>query len=131
MSSREELIRYRLQRANEALEDARVLAAGNRWQACVGRLYYACFYAAIGLLLSRDLETSTHRGVRSLLNEHFVVPGLITRPLARIYNDLFERRQENDYMDFIRVTEEQVAPWIPRAEEFVAAVTALAAEPAG
>lgn len=38
MESREDLIRYRLARANETLEDARILAELRRWNACVDRL---------------------------------------------------------------------------------------------
>ena len=45
MEARDDVVRYRLRRAREALEDARVLANASRWSACVNRLYYACFYA--------------------------------------------------------------------------------------
>jgi len=34
----ETLIRYRLERAQESLEDARLLADADRWNACVNRL---------------------------------------------------------------------------------------------
>ena len=39
--------------------------------------------------------------------------------MAKIYNDLFERRQEGDYMDFMRFEQSQVEPWISQAEAFV------------
>lgn len=45
------LVLYRMSRANEALEDARILAREERWNACVNRLYYACFYAVSALLV--------------------------------------------------------------------------------
>jgi len=38
---------------------------------------------------------------------------------ARIYNDLFERRQEGDYIDFVMFQESQVQPWIAEAEQLV------------
>ena len=41
------------------------------------------------------------------------------RDIARIYNDLFERRQESDYMDFVVFEEAQVQPWISEVEIFV------------
>jgi uncharacterized protein (UPF0332 family) len=40
MEARDDVVRYRLQRAREALEDARALANASRWSACVNRLYY-------------------------------------------------------------------------------------------
>jgi uncharacterized protein (UPF0332 family) len=38
---------------------------------------------------------------------------------AQIYNDLFERLPEGDYVDFVRFDESQVRAWLPRAEAFV------------
>jgi hypothetical protein len=47
------------------------------------------------------------------------------RDLARVYNDLFERRQEGDYADFVRFQADQVRPWIPQTEAFIAYIKAL------
>ena len=45
--------------------------------------------------------------------------------LARIYNDLFERRQEGDYIDFVSFGESQVVPWISKAEELIRYISNL------
>jgi uncharacterized protein (UPF0332 family) len=115
----DELISYRLERAHETLQDARILANSERWNACVNRLYYACFYAVSALLIQNGLSSSKHAGVRSLFNRHYVKTGKVPKNLARTYNDLFERRQESDYMDFISFEASQVRRWIPQAEAFV------------
>ena len=120
-----ELFFYRLERAQETLEDARILAISKRWNACVNRLYYACFYAVSALLIKEGYSSSKHTGVRSLFNLHFVKTGVVPKELARIYNDLFERRQESDYTDFITFKESQVQPLIPQAEEFVERISIL------
>ena len=39
-----DLVRYLFGRVQETLEDAPILARAGRWNACVNRLYYACFY---------------------------------------------------------------------------------------
>jgi len=114
-----ELVSYRLSRADEALEDARVLAREKRWNACVNRLYYACFYAVSALLVCDGLSSSKHSGIRSLFNKQYVKTGQIPKDIARIYNDLFERRQEGDYMDFVNFQESQVLPWISKAERLI------------
>jgi len=119
------LIRYRLERAQESLADARLLADAARWNACVNRLYYSCFYAVSALLVRDGLSSSRHTGVRSLFNRHYVRTGKVPRELARIYNDLFERRQEGDYADFVRFHADQVRPWIPRTAAFIAHIAAL------
>jgi len=114
-----ELVSYRLQRARETLADARILADAGRWNPCVNRLYYACFYAVSALLIQEGLSSAKHTGLRSLFNRHFVKTNKVPKDKARIFNDLFERRQEGDYVDFVSFEESQVLPWIPEAEAFV------------
>jgi uncharacterized protein (UPF0332 family) len=121
-----DLVSYRLDRASETLEEARILANAGRWNACVNRLYYACFYAVAALLVKDDLASPKHTGVRGLFNKHYVKTGKVPKDLARIYNDLFERRQEGDYIDFVSFNETQVFPWISQAKKFVEHITALA-----
>ena len=121
----EALIRYRLERAQESLADARLLADAASWNTCVNRLYYSCFYAVSALLARDGLASPRHTGIRSLFNRHYVRTGVVPRELARLYNDLFERRQESDYADFVRFQADQVRPWIPQTERFLAHVTSL------
>lgn len=114
-----DLINYRLQRAYESLEDARILAEASRWNTCVNRLYYACFYAVSALLIQNGLSSSKHTGLRSFFNQHYVKTGRVAKEMAQIYNDLFERRQESDYLDFIHFEESGVRPLISKAEAFI------------
>ena len=124
-SNLDNLIRYRLSRARETLEEAHLLADASHWNACVNRLYYACFYAVLALLIQNNLSTSKHSGVRSLFNFHFVKVGKIPREVARTYSDLFERRQEGDYDDFVTFEATDVRMWIADAEVFVTAIEEL------
>ncbi len=114
-----ELVSYRLQRARETLADARILADAGRWNPCVNRLYYACFYAVSALLIREGLSSTKHTGLRSLFNRHYVKTNKVPKDKARFFNDLFERRQEGDYVDFVSFEESQVLPWLPEAEAFV------------
>lgn len=127
MESPGDLVLYRLQRARQTLEDARLLANASRWNPCVNRLYYACFYAISALLLQDGLSSSKHTGVRSPFNRHYVRTGKVPKELAQIYNDLLERRHEGDYMDFVDFEEAQVLPWIARAERFIDHIASLIA----
>ena len=113
------MVSYRLQRARETLADAHILADAGRWNPCVNRLYYACFYAVSALLIQDGLSSAKHTGLRSLFNRHFVKTNKVSKDKARIFNDLFERRQEGDYVDFVSFEESQVLPWLPEAEAFV------------
>ena len=117
-----------MQRATETLEDARILARAERWNACVNRLYYACFYAISALLVADGLSSSKHAGIRSLFNSQYVKPGKIPKDIARIYNDLFERRQEGDYIDFVNFEDSQVLPWFTKVEKLIENISHLIQE---
>lgn len=113
------LVRHRLDRAQETLDEARLLGDSGHWNACVNRLYYACFYAVTALLLQHGLSSAKHSGVRSLFNHHFVRPGIITRDMGSFYRELFDNRQKSDYLDFARFDPDQVHLWIGQVERFV------------
>ena len=128
MGWNKDLVLYRIEKSHETLEDARILRNAGRWNACVNRLYYACFYAVSALLICDNLSSSKHTGIRSLFNQHYVKTGDVPKNLARIYNDLFERRQEGDYIDFVDFQESQVVPLISQVETFVEYIVRLAQE---
>lgn len=121
----QELVLYRITRAHETLGEARILAKVGRWNACVNRLYYACFYAVSPLLVRDGLSSSKHAGVRSLFSRQYVKTGKIPKDFARIYNDLFERGQEGDYIDYVVFQQEQVVPWISKAEALIRYIAGL------
>lgn len=129
MTAADDLVRFRLSRAREALDEARLLAERAHWNTCLNRLYYACFYAATALLAQRGLASSKHAGVRSLLHQHFVKVGEVPVEMGRLYDQLFEARQEGDYVDFVAFQEEDVRPNMPAAEQFVALVEQLLPQP--
>jgi uncharacterized protein (UPF0332 family) len=119
------LIEYRIARAMETLDETRILASAGHWNTCVNRLYYACFYAVLALLIKNNLSSAKHSGVRSLFNRNFVKAGIFPKEIAVIYNSLFERRQESDYEDFVTFTENDVKPWLVDTEIFVNSIVKL------
>jgi uncharacterized protein (UPF0332 family) len=120
-----DLVRYRLDRALESLEDAKLLAGASRWNPCVNRLYYACFYAVSALLAAHGFSAKKHSGVLSLFNLHFVKTEKLSKETVEIYSDLYDSRQEGDYTDFVRFTSDQVLPQLPKAEAFIKAIQSI------
>ena len=97
--SKKDVIVYRFQRAMETIEEAKILAKINHWDTVVNRLYYACFYAVIGLLLENDFLTKSHKGALTLFKNNFIKTGKLDREWGRFYAQLFNKRQEGDYDD--------------------------------
>ena len=73
--TKDDLIVYRVERANKILDEARTLAASGNWNGVANRLYYACFYAVLALLAKNDMDTYTHKGVKIMLSQHFIKSG--------------------------------------------------------
>ena len=99
-TEREDLVKYRLERAKNTLAEVLSNVENCCWYAAVNRLYYACFYAACALLIKNGYTTRTHNGVFSLLGEHFVSKGLISIEQNKFYRRVLELRHTGDYDDF-------------------------------
>jgi uncharacterized protein (UPF0332 family) len=112
-------IAYRWQKAQTTLQEAMLLAQQDFWDACINKLYYACFYAVSALLLKHQKDAYTHKGVRSLFNEYFVKTNLLGTEDGYFYAQLFDKRQKADYADFVQYTEEEVAPLITQTQTFL------------
>lgn len=123
---KEALIAYRVARAEESLDEARLLLDAGHLNTAVNRLYYACFYAISALLMSGGHGSSRHSGVRSLFDAHWVKTGKIPVAQGRFYRGLFNNRQKSDYADLAEFAPTDVRAWLTQAEEFVTLVTHLA-----
>ncbi len=126
-----ELVEYRLRRAGETLEEARVMGSIGHWNACANRLYYAAFYAVSALLVKEGLTAAKHSGVKALFNRHYVKAGKISKDMGRLYNQHFDLRQEGDYLDFVLLEKEKVAPLIEATANFIEAIRSLLIETKG
>ena len=126
--SKEELANYRIERAQEAIEEARLLAAENYWNTAVSRLYYACFYSASAYLILNDIKAGTHTGVKTAFNKELVKTSMLPKAYGVIYSKLFNLRQDADYRDFRDFSEHDIKPLIEVVEKIVMQVVVLIQE---
>lgn len=118
-----DIITYRLEQAQIALDDAIYLNAGGRSpQSIVNRCYYAMFYAALGLLQDIGKAPTKHSGIISLFDTEYVQKGIFPRILSKDLHKAFELRQSSDYKVRPALSEEQVKEEIDKASRFVEAV---------
>lgn len=123
--SREALIQYRLERADETLKEVEILSNEAHYNAAANRLYYACFYAVTALLVANGHSTQSHAGAKTLLGLHFVSKGLLSNEYGKTFSRLFEIRHSGDYDDFVYCDKEMIDEYLPKAKEFVNAIKAL------
>jgi uncharacterized protein (UPF0332 family) len=119
IDNRNDYINYRFQRAIESFEEALILAENKRWNTVVNRLYYACFYAVISLLLKSNIETQTHDGARTQFGLLFIKTGKIDKKYGQLFSKLFDYRQKGDYGDLYDYDEITVSPLISQVKDFI------------
>lgn len=124
----EALVAYRFQRAKETLEEIPFLKQQGYYNTAVNRLYYACYYAAVALLIKHEINPGTHAGVKQMLGLHFVSTDRLPRELGRCFSLLFERRHSSDYDDFAYSSEEEIDELLPKATALIKAIGVLLEE---
>jgi len=118
-------IKELLQKAQESLAAAELLLDRDFAGFAASRAYYAMFYAAEAILLSRGLSFSKHAGVIAAFGQHFAKPELVPPHLHRYLLDAFDMRQVGDYGApgiIAAARARQVLTW---AREFVEVVAAF------
>ena len=119
-----QLIQYRLDQAQEALDDAQFLLENNRSsQSIVNRAYYAMFYAVMALLQLIEKAPSKHTGVISLFDKEFVHTGIFEKELSKYFHKAFEIRQNSDYKVLEQITPEKAMEMVQKAKKFVSSIT--------
>ena len=115
---RAEVIRYWWSKAKESLASAnRELVAG-AFCFAMNRIYYAAFYAVSAALLERHVSFKKHSGVRAAFHREFVKAGLLDMQWGKFYDQLFEDRQEGDYVALIEFERDYVENQLVRCREF-------------
>jgi len=119
------VIAYRMERAHEAIDEAKLLFDAGHTNSYVNRLYYACFYAVSALLLFKNISTNKHGYLRSLLHREFVKTGVIPKEMGKHFDLLFSSRQEGDYADLVVFKADEVAGWLVQTQTFVSHIETL------
>jgi uncharacterized protein (UPF0332 family) len=73
-----------LKRADRYLVSAEVLERDGDFESSVSRSYYAMFFSAQALLLSKGLHFSSHKMTISAFGEHFVKTGIFPKEMEKI-----------------------------------------------
>lgn len=107
MHSQEDLIKYRIQRAKESLEEARILSQSNHWNTVANRLYYATFYAVTALFVKFKLLSSSHSGTKTVFNQESIKSEKLDKKHGKLYNNLFNKRHEGIIRTFRFLTKKQ------------------------
>jgi len=108
-----------LKKSEEDIEIAGALINRGNYRVAVSRLYYALFYIAEALLLTKELAYSSHKGVITNFGREFVKSGLFDEKFHKVLRDAFKSRQDADYEPVVEFTREEVENYLILAKEFL------------
>jgi len=126
--SKEALIAYRINRTDETLREAELMYNEGHYNGAVNRLYYACYYISMALLLKKDIKAQTHSGVKTMISLHYISKGIIPKEIGKYLLLLFERRQSGDYDDFVLCDQEDVIDLREKAIAYINCAKSLLSE---
>lgn len=92
---------YRLERAKEDLQAARVNHESGLFKASVNRSYYAIFHGIRAVNILNGFDASKHSSVIAHFNQYFVHTGEFERGLYKIIDGAYRIREKSDYSDFL------------------------------
>ena len=108
-----------LNAAHEALAGCQYNIDGGYYAIAISRAYYAVFYSANALLVTKGLARGKHSGTISAFRQSFVKPGTIEPEYSDIYGSLMDDRHVSDYDMDAKIEPERAESDVQSAREFV------------
>jgi len=106
-------------KAKKFLRSAEILLKEEDYESSVSRTYYAMFYTAEAILLTKDLSFSSHKGVLSNFGKYFIKTGILPKDMGKEINRAFEKRQLGDYECSPIISKEEAKITLKNGEFFV------------
>ena len=105
--------------ALEELDIAKLLLEREHYRTTISRSYYSMYYATQALLLSQNIDVSTHKGLIRLFSLHFVKTGQFSPEWSNTLKEAYDLRQLSDYDPDFTVTLAEAEMILEKAKTFV------------
>ncbi|MCX5644040.1 MAG: HEPN domain-containing protein [Phycisphaerae bacterium] len=115
-------LRDLIEKAERFLHTAEYVLSIEDYDSCASRGYYAMFFMAEAALLTKELTSSSHKGVINLFGDHFVRTGIFEKHLGNALNLAYRKRIIGDYGVDRSVTKEEAEELLETARDFVGKV---------
>lgn len=119
LEQKKELMKYRLDMAEERLHSAKILLEDGSYKDSIGRSYYAMFTSIRALLALDGQDFSKHAGVIAYFQKEYIKTGRFDRKFSKYISQAFQIRNNTDYADFFMVSDKDALEQYKRAEEFL------------
>ncbi len=116
------LIKYRLEQADETINDVQLLIDNNRFRSAINRIYYGMFYSMLALAIAYKYETSKHAQIIGWFNKNFIHEERLDQRFGKIINKAFNKRTKSDYDTFVEIDKETILEMFTEMKEFISEI---------
>lgn len=101
---KDDLIKYRLEQAGQALRSAENLLTDGDIQGAINRSYYAMFYMVNALAVKEGYQGKTHSGQIRWFQRAYIATGVLPKEFSDAMSTAFNTRMDSDYEEMITRT---------------------------
>ncbi len=113
------LSNYRLEKARQDLETARINFEHGMLTQSINRSYYAAFHALRALLAYDSYDSKKHSSILGYFNKNYIANDKIEQEYYKIIASAFDIRVRCDYQDFYIISKDVTKKQLKEAEKFV------------
>ena len=114
-----EYAKYRLEKAKETLNSARILYDNNDLSGANNRAYYSIFYAIRAVLAIERIDFKRHKDVIAYFNKNYVKTEIFPRKMGSKIAQAKTIREDCDYDDEYEPSSEKTMQQIETASELI------------
>lgn len=126
--TREDLSRYRLQKAGEMLQSAKRDFAAKDYASANNRAYYCIFHAMRAVLALDGEDYKKHSAVIARFTLQYLKTEVLSREFGKLISNASLIRNRSDYEDFYICSIRDTELLLSGAEEFYSAVSSYLAD---
>ncbi len=115
----DDLVKYRLDNAQEKLESAEILLNSGKYKDSIGRSYYAIFSAVRAVLAVDGVDFSKHAGVIAYFQKEYIKTKRFEVKFSKYLQAAFQIRNVCDYDDFFIASKQDAEIQLNCAREFL------------
>ncbi len=112
-------IKNSLDLALDTFDDAKFLAQNERYRRAMNQCYYAYYYLAKGVLMTKGIVAKTHKGLNSEFGRIFIKTQEIPLEYGEYLGYLFKEKQTADYQPEEEIGKEEVDEALRMVGDFI------------
>lgn len=111
-----DLAKYKLERAREELDTAKLLFENEKLKAANNRAYYSIYYSLTAVLCLEPIAFKRHKDTIGYFNKNYVHTGLFPGEIGRNISKATKVRHASDYDEFYIASKEEAEKQIQTAK---------------